>query len=110
MRPAQQKMRRELDSTTFHPLLCPLVNNWQAREIRTADEAREGLYQQIPNPVLWTATVRHMAAAGVTIAVEVGTGAVLSGLIRQTEPAIKTTSFGGVDAAADWERLRAFIS
>ena len=110
MRPAQQKMRPELDSTTFHPLLCPLVNNWQAREIRTADEAREGLYQQIPNPVLWTATVRHMAAAGVTIAVEVGTGAVLSGLIRQTEPAIKTTSFGGADAAADWERLRAFIS
>ena len=110
MRPAQQKMRPELDSTTFNPLLCPLVNNWQAREIRTADEAREGLYQQIPNPVLWTATVRHMAAAGVTIAVEVGTGAVLSGLIRQTEPAIKTTSFGGADAAADWERLRAFIS
>jgi hypothetical protein len=31
----------------------PLINNWQAREIRTAAEAREGLYQQVPNPVLW---------------------------------------------------------
>ncbi len=31
----------ELDAVTFHDLLVPVTNNWQAREIHTADEARE---------------------------------------------------------------------
>jgi [acyl-carrier-protein] S-malonyltransferase len=109
MRPAQHKMRAELDSTTFRPLQVPLVNNWQAREITTGDEAREGLYHQIPNPVLWIDTVRHLAASGVTLAIEVGAGAVLCGLIRQIDSSIKTASFGGSDPAADWEKLRALL-
>ena len=34
-------------------LVIPLVNNWQAREIRTAAEARQGLIEQIPGTVRW---------------------------------------------------------
>jgi [acyl-carrier-protein] S-malonyltransferase len=109
MRPAQHRMRAELDAAVFQPLRVPLVNNWQAREVLTAGDAREGLYHQIPNPVLWIDTVRHLAASGVTLAIEVGAGAVLSGLIRQIDPSIKTASFGGPDPAADWEKLRAFL-
>src|SRR5207249_1659338 len=51
MTPAQERLRPDLDATRFRDLKCPLVNNWQAREIRTAAEAREGLFQQVPNPV-----------------------------------------------------------
>ena len=50
MQPAQERLRADLDATEFRDLACPLVNNWQAREIRTGAEAREGLYQQVPNP------------------------------------------------------------
>ena len=110
MLPAQGLMRGELNSTTFHDLKIPLVNNWQAREILSADEAREGLYQQIPNPVLWTATVRHLAVAGVTVVVESGSGAVLCGLIRQIEPGMKTISFGGPHPETELIRLREVIS
>ena len=35
----------------------PLVNNWQGKEIRTGAEAREGLFQQVPNPVLWSDSI-----------------------------------------------------
>ena len=35
MMPAQQRLRVDLDATEFRDLSCPLVNNWQAREIRT---------------------------------------------------------------------------
>ena len=52
----------------------PLVNNWQAREIRTGAEAREGLYQQVPNPVRWVEPIRCLASQGVTRCVEVGAG------------------------------------
>jgi [acyl-carrier-protein] S-malonyltransferase len=109
MQPAQRQMRAPLDATNFQALRIPLVNNWQAREIVTAEEAREGLYHQIPNPVLWIDTVRHLAASRVTLVIEVGAGAVLCGLIRQIDPSIKTASFGGPDPAADWEKLRALI-
>ena len=43
MQPAQQRMAPELDATAFDDLDWPLINNWQAREVRTAAEARSGL-------------------------------------------------------------------
>jgi len=45
MKPAQERMKADLDAADFHDLAFPLVNNWQARE---------GLYQQVPNPVRWS--------------------------------------------------------
>ncbi len=43
-----------------------LINNWQAREVRTGAEAREGLYHQVPNPVRWTESMRLLISKGVT--------------------------------------------
>ena len=51
MKPAQEKLKVDLDAAEFRDLEVPLVNNWQAREIRTGAEAREGLFQQVPNAV-----------------------------------------------------------
>src|SRR6185312_4578735 len=81
MKPAQDLLRVDLDAVEFRDLALPLVNNWQAREIRTGAEAREGLYQQVPNPVRWMESVRALAAAGVTRFIEVGAGGVLTGLL-----------------------------
>jgi [acyl-carrier-protein] S-malonyltransferase len=102
MKPAQDRMRPELDAVQFADLSTPLVNNWQAREIRTGAEAREGLFQQIPNSVLWTQTIRHLATAGVLSCIEVGPGAVLTGLLRNIEPNLKGAKFG---EASDLEKL-----
>ena len=79
MKPAQERLRADLDATEFRDLAVPLVNNWQAREVHTGAEAREGLYQQVPNPVRWVDSVRYLAAQGIAKAVEVGAGTVLSG-------------------------------
>jgi [acyl-carrier-protein] S-malonyltransferase len=40
MKPAQERLKPDLDATEFHDLAIPLINNWQASEIRTAAEAR----------------------------------------------------------------------
>lgn len=82
MTPARTTMEPRLDSTAFADLQVPLVNNWQAREVLTGTEAREGLKQQIPNPVLWEQTIRHLVAQGVDRYLEVGPGRVLTGLMR----------------------------
>jgi [acyl-carrier-protein] S-malonyltransferase len=82
MKPAQERLKPDLDSTGFAALRIPLINNWQAREVHSGDEAREGLYQQVPNPVRWMESIEYLAANGVERWFEAGAGAVLSGLLR----------------------------
>lgn len=104
MKPAQVQLKVDLDAAAFRDLGVPLVNNWQAREIRTGDEAREGLYQQVPNAVLWTDSIRLLAANGVTRFVEVGAGGVLTGLLRNIDASLTGVKFG---EAADVEKVLA---
>jgi [acyl-carrier-protein] S-malonyltransferase len=94
MAPAQERLRADLDVTEFRDLACPLVNNWQAREIHSGAEAREGVYQQVPNPVRWLETIRYLAGCGVARCVEVGAGGVLTGLLRSIDPALEGVKFG----------------
>jgi [acyl-carrier-protein] S-malonyltransferase len=100
MKPAQECLRADLDSTEFRDLAFPLVNNWQARDVQTGAEAREGLYQQVPNPVRWVESVRYLVAHGVTRVVEVGAGGVLGGLMRGIDPSVPALKAG---EAADME-------
>jgi [acyl-carrier-protein] S-malonyltransferase len=93
MKPAQERLRADLDATEFRDLACPLVNNWQAREIRTGAEAREGLYHQVPNPVRWLESIRYLASQGVARFIEVGAGSVLTGLLRSIDPALTGSKF-----------------
>lgn len=93
MKPAQERLRPDLDATEFRDLACPLVNNWQAREIRIAAEAREGLFQQVPNPVRWVESIRYLASQGVTRFVEPGAGSVLCGLLRNIDSGLAGNKF-----------------
>jgi [acyl-carrier-protein] S-malonyltransferase len=102
MQPAQQRLKSELDSTAFRDLEMPLINNWQAREIRTGEEAREGLFWQIPNAVRWSDSIRALVSRGVTRFIEVGAGGVLTGLLRNIDPSLQGRKFG---EASDWAKL-----
>lgn len=102
MKPAQDRLQPDLAATPFRDLAVPLINNWQAREVRKGEEARQGLYQQVPNPVRWTESIRALTARGVTRFLEVGAGGVLSGLVRNIDASVTTQKFG---EAQDWEKL-----
>jgi [acyl-carrier-protein] S-malonyltransferase len=104
MKPAQERLKGDLDATAFGDLAVPLINNWQAREVRAGAEAREGLYRQVPNPVRWSESIAFLAARGVSRFVEVGAGGVLTGLLRNIDPALSGIKFG---EAADWEKVAA---
>jgi [acyl-carrier-protein] S-malonyltransferase len=102
MIPAQERLRADLDSTEFRELQVPLINNWQASEIRTGAEAREGLHHQVPNAVRWSDSVMLLAKRGVTRTIEVGCGGVLTGMLRSIDSSLTGFKFG---EAADWEKL-----
>jgi [acyl-carrier-protein] S-malonyltransferase len=102
MKPAQQRLAPELEATAFDDLDWPLINNWEAREIRTASEARRGLIEQIPNTVRWEESIRYLAAHAVDRFFEVGPGGVLTGLLRSIDPALQGFKFG---EASDMNKL-----
>jgi [acyl-carrier-protein] S-malonyltransferase len=106
MRPAQARLKPDLDATEFRDLACPLVNNWQARAVRTGEEARLGLYEQVPNPVRWSESIRLLVSEGVQNFIEVGAGGVLTGLLRNIDPALSFSKFG---ESADMEKLNAAV-
>lgn len=107
MRPAQEKLQTDLHATTFKDLVIPLINNWRAQKITAPEDARQGLYEQIPNPVRWTDTIREMARKGIQIFVEVGPGSVLSGLTRNIDPTLQTVKFG---EPADLEKVKSALA
>lgn len=92
MRPAQQRLAPELEAAPFADLAVPLVNNVRAEEVRTGPAARQGLLDQIPAPVLWEQSVRRLLSLGVEQFVEVGPGRVLTGMMRQIEPAARAVN------------------
>ena len=104
MKPAQERLAPDLNMTQFRDLLVPLVNNWQAKAIQTGEEARLGLFEQVPNPGLWSDSIRYLASEGVTRFVEVGAGGVLTGLLRNIDPDLTGLRFG---EARDLEKLNA---
>jgi [acyl-carrier-protein] S-malonyltransferase len=107
MRPAQQQLALDLETTGFLDLAVPLVNNWRAELVTEGAAARQGLYEQIPNPVRWTDSVRQLVRNGVTHFVEVGPGSVLLGLCRSIDPGLKGTRFG---EPADLEKVQSALA
>src|SRR5580704_7229752 len=104
MEPAQQRLKADLDATEFRDLTVPLVNGWQAQVVHTGAEAREGLYQQVPNPVRWTEVIQKLSSLGVHRFVEVGAGGVLTGLLRNINAELEGSKFG---VAEDLEKVHA---
>jgi [acyl-carrier-protein] S-malonyltransferase len=83
MSPAQERLAPILGALRFPDPAVPVVNNVDARPVRTGAECRAGLVRQVSAPVQWQASVERLVALGVTTFVEVGPGTVLSGLVRK---------------------------
>ncbi|MFL5758156.1 MAG: ACP S-malonyltransferase [Thermomicrobiales bacterium] len=68
----------------------PVIANVTAQPLRTAAEIRTELSYQIERPVNWTGSVRTMVDHHVDTVVELGPGAVLSGLIKRITIDVRT--------------------
>jgi len=88
MMPAQEKLAKDLDQTSFADLQVPLVTNVDADTETTGAEAKDALVRQVSMPVRWEESVRLLIDEGVNTFVEVGPGRVLTGLLRQIERSV----------------------
>jgi [acyl-carrier-protein] S-malonyltransferase len=83
MQPAQDELEQAINATAFSSPICPVYQNVHALPVTSPDDIRKNLVSQLTAPVRWTQTIENMIAGGITMFVEVGTGAVLRGLIRK---------------------------
>jgi [acyl-carrier-protein] S-malonyltransferase len=90
MKSAADRLAKDVEATSWSDLTAPLINNAEAKALRTAEEVKASLIRQLPSSVLWEDSVRTMHGMGVTTFIEVGPGTVLSGLIKRIVPDAKT--------------------
>jgi len=105
MKPAQERLAPELRAMAVADPRVPIVANADAEPKRDARAAIEALVQQVSSPVRWDAVVARLASEGVTTYVEVGPGAVLTGLVRRIQRDARTASFGSPDDLAAVEAI-----
>ncbi len=85
MAPARAGLAPVLNGLGLEDLAVPVYRNVDAAPVRSAAEVRDGLIRQVDAPVLWSATIRRMRDDGFDTFLEVGTGSVLSGLVRRID-------------------------
>jgi len=107
MAPAAAGLERFLTGVVFRPPAVPVVSSVVARPVASAAELPSLLVRQLTAPVRWEETVRAVARLGVTLALEVGPGRVLSGLLKRIEPALAGVPVGDLAGIARARELLA---
>lgn len=83
MQPAADEMAAALAETTFNAPSIPVITNVSAEPQNDPDAMRNMLVEQITGRVRWRESVLKMGELGVDNLIELGTGKVLSGLVRR---------------------------
>ena len=98
MKPAEINLKKELEKTKFMDHQYPVISNIQARPLTTGSSACDALVRQVCSPVRWAETMQYLSDQEVNIAIELGTGKVLSGLMRRFNNNIKCFQVGDPDS------------
>jgi len=94
MAPAAEALRRAVHFVEMRPAMPQIIANVSAVPISAVEAVRDELVNQLTGPVRWTASVQNMIREGIDTFIEVGPGAVLSGLIRRIDQNVRTLSVG----------------
>jgi [acyl-carrier-protein] S-malonyltransferase len=107
MQPAADAMAEALGKVAVTAPAVPVVANVLARAIRDPGEIVSALIAQVTGTVRWRESVAAMAAAGVDSFYEVGSGKVLSGLVKRIAEGASGTAIGTPDDVAAFKAARA---
>jgi [acyl-carrier-protein] S-malonyltransferase len=92
MKPAAEKLKQRLASTSLQSPRIPVVNNIEVKVETDPDRIRAALYEQAFGPVRWVECVRAIQARGVATIVECGPGKVLAGLAKRIDGSLNSAA------------------
>jgi [acyl-carrier-protein] S-malonyltransferase len=102
MQSAADALKAEIGEYGIKDATVPVVSNFLAGEVKSAAEITSALINQVTGPVLWKESVEYMVSKGVDTFVEMGPGAVLSGLIKKIDKNVKVFN---IDKVSDVGKL-----
>lgn len=98
---AKDSLTKALDDTHFYDTRFPVYANVTATPVKSKDETKKLLREQVTSPVRWEETITNMIADGYDEFYEIGPGKVLTGLIKRINPDFKCIS---IDKYSDVEK------
>ena len=107
MKPAQDRLARDLEALKFSAPQIPVVANVYAKPVEDAVSSRETLIRQVTASVKWSQSVQLLISRGVQTFVEVGPGKVLCGLMRQID---RTKKAVNVEDGASLHKTLQYLS
>jgi len=107
MQVAADRLKKDIDSLEWSDLKVPLINNVEAKVLRSAEEVRVSLVQQLPSSVRWQETIQTMSSMGITNFIEIGPGKVLTGLVKRIVPEAETWNISDQES---YERVLAHVA
>ncbi|HHW02907.1 MAG TPA: ACP S-malonyltransferase [Thermoanaerobacterales bacterium] len=90
LKPAGEKLARELDRVEIKDTKIPVVSNVNADFTHKASDIKKLLIKQVSSPVLWEDSIRKMIESGVDTFVELGPGKVLTGFVKKIDKNLVT--------------------
>ncbi|MBA3463834.1 MAG: ACP S-malonyltransferase [Deltaproteobacteria bacterium] len=94
MKPAADRLAAALADIVTSTPSVPVVANVTAEPTQDPTRIKQLLVQQVTAPVRWEESVLAIEKLGVTTAYELGSGAVLKGLVGKTAKTITVTTIG----------------
>lgn len=101
LKPASEKLAKELEQVNFKSFKLELISNTTAKVMKDS-EVKELLTRQVMEPVRFYESIETMKAFGVQRFIEVGPGKVLSGFIKKID---KEASFTNVEDLTSFKAL-----
>ena len=84
MRPAQEALNHTINNVSFYDPITPIISNVSAEPLHTDVQVKDELKVQLQSCVLWDDSIKLMMDKGATTFVEVGPGAVLTGMLKRS--------------------------
>lgn len=106
MQPAADAMAEALSNVAIKAPAVPLVGNVTASAGADPETIRKNLVAQVTGTVRWRESVAYMASQGVSRFVEIGSGKVLTGLVKRIAAEAEGLS---VSQPSDLEPLQAML-
>ncbi len=104
MTQAQEGFNKAVADAPITNPAVPIIGNVNAAPLKTLSDIRTDLQAQLTQRVHWTESIQYASAHGATTFVEIGTGDVLSGLIKRISREATRLTLGTPE---DFEKLAA---
>jgi [acyl-carrier-protein] S-malonyltransferase len=98
MAPAASELVKRIEATALTVPQVPVIGNVTAKPLASAMDIRGELAAQLTQSVRWTESVEAMVAEGCELFVEIGSGEVLTGLVKRIQRDARRANLNSVEA------------